>query len=912
MNIKRILSAILAAVMLLGASIIGVGAKETLPFTDVPEGEWYYAPVNYVYREGLMNGVGGTLFGPTGNLTRSMVVTVLYRNNGSPEVEFDNVYADVADGQFYSLAVVWAKENGIITSTGTDDFGEDLFSPDRDITRQELATMFKRYASFRYVKADGRADITVFPDHGDVAVSWALDAVQWAVYEGLINGKGTGDNATLSPTDKASRAEFAAIIKRFNEADFEYKSVYNEPVPISKYTEPDYPLVDDADIYVAVDGSDTDGDGSFNKPYATFEKAAAAVRVLKQTATDEIVVAFKEGNYGNLNVTLTAEDSGSEKVPVRYCAYGDGDVVFSNGIDILLDEFVPLEESDYSFFPEANRGGIYKVDLSGKTVGEKANNNSWLYNEDNRLSQARFPNKAGETDQFIPVGTKESDKSIRLSNIYSTRFDKYHTYENITSVGSLGAEYLCHNMTVDSYDSEKKIVKFTKNAMQGIGDSPDAYFQNISEELDCAGEFWVDIENQILYVYKPDTNYTLSTQKTFITTKDAHHISFVGIDFKHCKNYAFKINSDYVTFDRTDVFGVAGEYAFYVDGVHFTLKNSELSRLKGGGLIIYGGDWETVTHSENLIDNNYIHHINMTYQTYKPAVRLMDSTGATISHNEIYHATHSAIIYGQAEEDRSGRAVENVIEYNYIHNTNRFYGDAAAIYAGRTYADRDNIIRYNIIDGANLGSWGIYLDDGISAQHVIGNVFCNTGGYAVLMSGGRDNTISGNVVICTSVNITPFRIWAKYAEMLEGDGYDGLKSSPTWPGAWDSLNRIPAVGSEGRKIWEEKWPELFDSIRDLNITPDRLDDYNLLPNSAGCVIKDNYSFGYCNEHTISSELSTKFNVFENNPIFKYSTATSDKLIEDDISIFVNPALGDYRVKDGADFPENNFAKIGRY
>ena len=83
MNIRRILSAILATVMLLGASIIGVNAKAPLPFTDVPEGEWYYDAVAYTYAAGLMNGTGdGTKFSPAMNLTRGMVVTVLFRNDG--------------------------------------------------------------------------------------------------------------------------------------------------------------------------------------------------------------------------------------------------------------------------------------------------------------------------------------------------------------------------------------------------------------------------------------------------------------------------------------------------------------------------------------------------------------------------------------------------------------------------------------------------------------------------------------------------------------------------------------------------------------------------------------------------------------------------------------------------------------
>ena len=288
----------------------------------------------------------------------------------------------------------------------SEEWGEEYFRPDRDITRQELATMFARYADFKHVDTTkGGADITSFPDSTSVA-DWARDAVKWAVGTGLITGKGGSRAATLSPTDKAVRAEFATIIKRFKEAKFEYVLAFNTPVPMSTFTEIPYAKVENADIYVAVDGNDSNP-GTLAQPLATFEAAKAKVRQIKAGRTGEIKVAFKAGNYGVLdNLKFSSKDSGTADVPVTYCAYGDGDVYFTNGLYISGDEFMPLEESDYVLFSEENRDSIKKYDLSTSPVADNVNSFLLLSNPDGFCWVARTPNKENGIDQYYAGRTK--------------------------------------------------------------------------------------------------------------------------------------------------------------------------------------------------------------------------------------------------------------------------------------------------------------------------------------------------------------------------------------------------------------------------------------------------------------------------------------------------------------------------
>ena len=135
-------------------------------------------------------------------------------------------------------------------------WGDPLFSPERNITRQELATMFARYASYKHVDtAENTADIASFPDSGKVA-DWATDSFNWSAGTGIITGKQNGSEATLSPEDLATRAEFAIMIQRYNEKDdareFTYNLAYEAPV-WGQPAESQYSPIHDSDIYLPLD-----------------------------------------------------------------------------------------------------------------------------------------------------------------------------------------------------------------------------------------------------------------------------------------------------------------------------------------------------------------------------------------------------------------------------------------------------------------------------------------------------------------------------------------------------------------------------------------------------------------------------------------------------------------------------------
>lgn len=201
--------------MLLAGTVTAVNAEQ-ISFSDVASADWSYEYVLQAYTDGIMNGTGGGKFSPRTPVTRAMVVTVLYRLEGEPSVKEGYSFEDVPAGQYYSDAVKWASDNSIVNGTHTGTLGEPFFSPDKSITREELATMFLRYARFKYANVILEEDLSRFSDSEDVS-SWAEEGMRWAVHTGLING--TGDGSMLSPEGEATREQFAAIICRFKDAD---------------------------------------------------------------------------------------------------------------------------------------------------------------------------------------------------------------------------------------------------------------------------------------------------------------------------------------------------------------------------------------------------------------------------------------------------------------------------------------------------------------------------------------------------------------------------------------------------------------------------------------------------------------------------------------------------------------------
>ena len=177
-----------------------------LPFPDVTEGDWFYDAVRYAYETGLMDGVEDNLFAPNSETTRAQLVTILYRLAGEPEPGGDSGFSDVAAGIWYTDAVAWAAENGIVNGVSDTEF-----APGDDITREQLAAILYRYAAYQGYDVSQRADLSGFGDASSIR-PYAQEALSWASAQGLVLGF---EDGSLRPQGTASRAQIAAVLMRF-------------------------------------------------------------------------------------------------------------------------------------------------------------------------------------------------------------------------------------------------------------------------------------------------------------------------------------------------------------------------------------------------------------------------------------------------------------------------------------------------------------------------------------------------------------------------------------------------------------------------------------------------------------------------------------------------------------------------
>lgn len=189
----------------------GVTAIARFPFTDVVAGTWYYGAAAYAYNNGLFAGMTPTTFAPNATMTRAMLVSVLWRLAGAPAPKAPNTFVDVPDGAWYTDAVTWAAENGVVSG-----IGGSRFDPSGFVTREQTAEILYNYAHSKGYDVSARADLTVFPDAGSVS-GWAEEALSWANAAGLINGTVRDGQTILDPQGSASRAQVAMILMNYVE-----------------------------------------------------------------------------------------------------------------------------------------------------------------------------------------------------------------------------------------------------------------------------------------------------------------------------------------------------------------------------------------------------------------------------------------------------------------------------------------------------------------------------------------------------------------------------------------------------------------------------------------------------------------------------------------------------------------------
>ena len=388
-----------------------------------------------------------------------------------------------------------------------------------------------------------------------------------------------------------------------------------------------------------------------------------------------------------------------------------------------------------------------------------------LFYNDRRCVTARYPNEGKWLfiDKVLDNGdsseTYENGKTVRHEEAWAALHNPRggtFTMDNKTARrasgwASLNDVWMFGCFRHDWADMSTPVKAIEGNAVTaghasafGYGGGSAYYFFNVLEELDSPGEWYLDRERGLLYLWPPEGEFeharidlSLSTE-TLIEGEGLKDISFIGLTLQGTRGDGMRLHGDGVIVDHCVIRNVAGG-ALELDGSNNTVSNNEVYRVGKTGITIRGGDVATLTPGNSKAVNNLVHDWPEVVMTYQGGVNLY-GTGNLAAHNELYNSPHTAMFFG---------GNKNVIEYNLIHDVCLETGDAGAIYAGRSFwSAYGTVLRYNAIynvGGERYRPNGIYLDDGLAGVTLEGNLLVNVPGVGLAIS-GRCMTVKGNFV----------------------------------------------------------------------------------------------------------------------------------------------------------------------
>ena len=385
---------------------------------------------------------------------------------------------------------------------------------------------------------------------------------------------------------------------------------------------------------------------------------------------------------------------------------------------------------------------------------------------------------------------------------------------------------------VKAIDSAAGTLTTGHASVWGFEEGRTYYFFNVLEELDEPGEWYLDRDAGLLYLWPPDGGFgnaridiSLSTE-ILIRGADLDGLRFMGLTLQGTRGTALALSGDNLTVSHCLVQNVAST-GIALTGYNNTASDNTVRHVGGEGISIDGGDMETLTPGNSKAVNNLVHDWSEVVMTYRGGVRV-NGIGNLAAHNEIYNSPHTAIFFG---------GNNHVIEHNLIYGVCLETDDAGAIYNGRSwYSAQGTVIRNNVI--CNIGNgggyrpkWpvGIYLDDGLSGVTVENNLLVNVPGRVIAL-GGRDLTVRGNVVVNGGRPIN-------YDDGLLQLALEGRENSlSSGDGSmWTKLEASPRQTD----IWREAFPKLAAYSTDFA----DIEEPSFAANPAGSVVAGNIFVG---------------------------------------------------------------------
>jgi hypothetical protein len=650
------------------------------------------------------------------------------------------------------------------------------------------------------------------------------------------------------------------------------------------------------DLYVSPAGKDrwsgrlaspsTDADDG---PLATLSGARDAIRSLKRSVglpEGGVTVWIAPGSYElQQGLELAAEDSGAAGSPIIYRAAAGTEVRITGGRAVTGWGEVDDPAVRNRLAPAA-RDRIVQADLKAQGVTDYGTLRSRgfarptvpaaleLFFNDQPMTLARWPNDGFEQIAGTPDSARDEHggtlgKLPAGFNYEGDRPERWAQTDDIWIHGYWAYDWANSYEHIARLDQEKHlIVTSPPHGNYGFRKGQRFYFLNILEELDQPGEWYVDRRMGIPYFWPPESlehgAVTVSlAEEPLIRLDNASHIEMRGLTLEcgRADGVAISGGSDNLIADGT-IRDLGNSGVTVSGGTNHGVVNCTIYQTGDSGISLAGGDRKTLTPAGHYARNNHLHHIARWSRCYAPAIS-MTGVGLVASHNLIHDHPHCAILFW---------GNEHTIEYNEIHHVCLETGDVGAIYTGRDYTFRGNVIRHNFIHhtgGVGMGSMGIYMDDCVSGTQIYGNILWKVH-RAVFLGGGRDFKVENN-------------IFADCDPAVELDGR-GLSQSAVWH---NMVYKTMKKRLEDMNWREPPYRTRYPALADLE--PYYAKDDGVPPGNV--LVAHNICF---NSELLKITWGAKADM----------AASKDNLVKTD-PLFVDAAHGDFRLK-----PDSPAYKLG--
>jgi len=598
----------------------------------------------------------------------------------------------------------------------------------------------------------------------------------------------------------------------------------------------------------------------------TVEEVRDRIRAARAGGNDKhFTVLIEDGEYSVKHVAFDARDHDT-----TYRSR-EGGVALNGGMRLAPEDFVPVNAQAAARLSKEARKHVVQIDLAalGLTAGDWGGMYSYggfttaskydggvgplpceLFFNGRRMTTARYPNgnewlkigkviDNGDSRETYGNGTvvipgwdslrNPRGATFAMDQATAKRAAGWAPSGDIWIFGFFKWDWADMSTRVKAFDSAAGTLATEYASTYGYAEGGSYHFYNVFEELDSPGEWYLDRETGLLYLWPPEGDFdsaridlSLSTE-TLISGSGVNNLSFIGLTLQGTRGDAIVLTGDNLLIDHCLVQNIAGS-AIYVKGYHNTVSDNEICRTGAKGITIDGGDAATLTPGDSKAVNNLVHDWSEVVKTYQGGVHLY-GTGNLAAHNEFYNSPHTAIFFG---------GNNHVIEYNHIHDVCLETSDAGAIYDGRSWcsawgtAIRNNVI-YNLGSGGHTPD-GIYLDDGLSGVTVEDNLLVNVPGWALHFS-GRDLEAHGNFAVNAGKPVS-YDDRTRVSALGESAWYHhAVENGPQWQELWNSPWQTA--------IWKAAFPKLAAYTSDF----DDIDNPSFAANPAGSSVTGNVFVG---------------------------------------------------------------------